>query len=115
MFHPGSIVLTAIPQADGDIKNRPALLLTQMPGQKDWLVCGISRSQFLAVPGFDEVLLDSDPEFKASGLKVSGVIRAGFVSVLPEQRFEGVLGGIKEVRAKGILSRLAKYLTDQSR
>ena len=115
MFHPGSIVLTAIPQADGDIKNRPALLLTQMPGQKDWLVCGISRSQFLAVPNFDEILTESDPEFKASGLKVSGVIRAGFVSVLPERRFEGVLGGIQEKRAKSILSRLAKYLSERSR
>lgn len=115
MFHPGSIVISVLPQADGELKNRPLLLLTKMPGPGDWLVCGISSSLFMEVPRFDEILKETDSEFKASGLKVASLIRAGFVSVLPETRFKGTLGGIKEMRAKGILSRLAKYLTEQSR
>jgi mRNA interferase MazF len=36
------IVLTPILQADGKTKNRPALILREMPRFKDFLVCGIS-------------------------------------------------------------------------
>lgn len=36
------IVLTPIPQADGTIKNRPIILLRELPPYRDFLVCGIS-------------------------------------------------------------------------
>ncbi len=39
---PGDICLTALSQADDNIKVRPVLLLSQMPGYNDWLACGIS-------------------------------------------------------------------------
>jgi mRNA interferase MazF len=39
---PGDICLTALPQSDDNIKVRPVLLLSQMPGYNDWLACGIS-------------------------------------------------------------------------
>jgi mRNA interferase MazF len=38
----GNIVLIPLPQSDGAIKRRPALLLKQMPPFNDWLLCGIS-------------------------------------------------------------------------
>jgi len=38
----GRIVLTPILQADGKMKNRPALILRVMPAYGDFLVCGIS-------------------------------------------------------------------------
>jgi mRNA interferase MazF len=38
----GDIILTPVPQADGKIKNRPALILREMPSYGDFLVCGIS-------------------------------------------------------------------------
>ena len=38
----GDVVLTPIPQADGMIKNRPAIILREMPPYKDFLVCGVS-------------------------------------------------------------------------
>ena len=38
----GDVVLTPVPQADGQIKNRPALFLRTMPPFNDALVCGIS-------------------------------------------------------------------------
>ena len=38
----GDVALTPLPQADGQIKNRPVILLRQMPAFGDFLVCGIS-------------------------------------------------------------------------
>lgn len=38
----GDVVLTPVPQANGQIKNRPALFLREMPPFQDALVCGIS-------------------------------------------------------------------------
>jgi mRNA interferase MazF len=38
----GSIILTEIVQADGQRKNRPALVLREMPKYGDLLICGIS-------------------------------------------------------------------------
>lgn len=38
----GDIVLTPIAQADGRVKNRPAVLLREMPPFGDFLVCGVS-------------------------------------------------------------------------
>ncbi len=36
------VILTAIPQANGQLKNRPAIYLREMPLIKDALICGIS-------------------------------------------------------------------------
>ena len=38
----GAIVLTPLPQSDGKIKNRPAVVLREMPLFGDFLVCGVS-------------------------------------------------------------------------
>jgi mRNA interferase MazF len=38
----GGVALTPLPQADGAIKNRPAIALRQMPPFGDWLVCSVS-------------------------------------------------------------------------
>lgn len=114
MFRPGNIVLSQLPQADGELKNRPLFLLTQMPGMGDWLVCGISSQLYLALHDFDELIGESDPEFSATGLKSAGLIRTGFVGVLPETRFQGILGGLREARAKSVLGRLGHYLVRQA-
>lgn len=42
MMKEGNVVLTPVPQADGKIKNRPAIILREMPLYRDFLVCGIS-------------------------------------------------------------------------
>lgn len=38
----GDVALAALPQADGQTKIRPVLLLREMPPHSDGLVCGIS-------------------------------------------------------------------------
>lgn len=44
------VVLTPVPQANGAIKNRPAIILREMPPYKDLLVCGISNQLHQRVP-----------------------------------------------------------------
>lgn len=38
----GDEILTPVPQADGNLKNRPAIFLREMPPYRDVLVCGVS-------------------------------------------------------------------------
>lgn len=47
-----------LPQSDGAVKKRLALLLRQMPRFNDWLLVGISTQLHQEVPGFDEILYD---------------------------------------------------------
>jgi mRNA interferase MazF len=48
----GDVVLTPIPQADGSIKNRPAIILREFPPYKDFLVRGVSSQLHQQVKGF---------------------------------------------------------------
>ena len=63
------IVLTPIPQADGKIKNRPVILLRELPPDRDFLVCGVSTQLHQQVQGFDDIISPSDPDFSATGLR----------------------------------------------
>ena len=49
----GDIVLTPLPQADGQVKPRPAVVLDLLPPFNDALACGISTQIRHAVSGFD--------------------------------------------------------------
>jgi len=71
----GDILLTAIPQSDGNTKNRPALLLKFMPPFSDCLICGVSSQLHHGVVDFDEIIDFSHPNFQISGLKTPSVIR----------------------------------------
>ena len=73
------VVLTPIPQADGVIKNRPAIILREMPPYRDFLVCGVSTQLDKEVKGFDEVISDTDEDFQSSGLRTSSLVRLGFL------------------------------------
>jgi len=47
------VILTSLPQADGTIKNRPAIILRKLPPYGDFRVCGISTQLHQQVLGFD--------------------------------------------------------------
>jgi mRNA interferase MazF len=83
----GDIILTQIPQSDGTLKTRPALVLRELPPFRDLLVCGISTQTHQAVRGFDEVILRTDSDFSDTGLMSDSVARLGFLAVLPRSRF----------------------------
>ena len=106
----GDVILTPVPQADGNLKNRPAIFLREMPHYKDVLVCGVSTQLHHEVKGFDEVIRSTDSDFVASGLKTNSLIRLGFLAVLPRKAIIGSIGAISTVRTRRLLKRLSDYL-----
>jgi mRNA interferase MazF len=107
----GDVILTPLPQANGAPKNRPALLLRELPPFGDYLACGISTQLHQAVPEFDEVISKADADFTRSGLLASSVIRLGFLAVLPNQRIVGVIGQVAPDRHQRLLRTLSRHLT----
>ena len=106
----GTVALTTLPQADGQTKARPVVLLRQMPGFGDWLVCGVSTQLQQEVKGFDEIITAQDRDFRETGLKAASVVRLGFLAVLPANRLLGILGSISDERHTRLLSRLVAHL-----
>lgn len=54
----GDVVIVPMPQADGMVKNRPAIILREMPPFRDLLVSGVSTQFFLrAVPCVSWIIL----------------------------------------------------------
>ena len=104
------VVLTPIPQADGVIKNRPAIILREMPPYRDFLVCGVSTQLDKEVKGFDEVISDTDEDFQSSGLRTSSLVRLGFLAVLPSRQIIGAIGSISSTRHGKLLKTLSDYL-----
>lgn len=105
-----SVVLSPVAQADGRIKNRPALVLREFPPYGDLLICGFSTQLHQRVMGFDELLMPSDPDFAASGLRVTSLIRLGFLSVVPQDSIAGAIGAVSPERHQRLLQRLSQYL-----
>jgi len=106
----GDVVLTPVPQADGGVKNRPAILLRDVPPYEDFLVCGVTTQLHQQVKGFDEVIAPSDSDFESSGLKSESLIRLGFLAVLPRSSIIGAIGSISSERHKRLLKTLSDYL-----
>lgn len=106
----GDIALAPLPQADGQIKNRPVVLLRRLPPFNDFLVCGVSTQLHQRVEGFDEVMTPGEAEFAASGLKAASLIRLGFLAVLPEASLLGRIGSISSARREGLLAKLCQHL-----
>jgi mRNA interferase MazF len=108
----GDVILTPIPQADGTVKNRPALLLREMPYFRDFLVCGISTQLHRRVVGFDEAVSPEDDDFASSGLISASLIRLGFLAVLPRKTIAGSIGSISNERLNRLRNRLSIYLSE---
>jgi len=106
----GDVVLTPVPQADGTIKNRPAVFLREMPPFKDLLVCGISTQLRQEVKGFDELISPSDADFTSSGLVRDSLIRIGYLAVVPRSQILGTIGSISTERHRRLLKNLSAYL-----
>jgi mRNA interferase MazF len=106
----GDILLTALRQLDGALKDRPVVFLRRMPPFQDFLVCGISTQLQHAVSGFDETITSSDSDYRTSGLKASSLIRLGYLAVLPRSEFKGRIGSISSMRHKRLLTSLADFL-----
>ena len=107
----GEIILANLPQSNGNLKLRPVLLLKQLPGYNDFLVCGISTQLHQFINGFDELIDESNNHFIQTGLQQSSIIRLGFLAVIPGNKITGSIGLINLSLHKNLLERLAKHLT----
>lgn len=106
----GDVVIVPLPQADGRIKNRPAIVLRAMPPFQDVLVCGVSTQLRQEARDFDELISPSDPDFTSSGLIEESLVRLGFLVVIPQTKIAGSIGSISSERHKRLLQRLGQYL-----
>ena len=104
------VILTPIPQANGSIKNRPAVVLRALPPYQDWLVCGISTQLRQEAKGFDEIITPGDKDYAGSGLIEKSLIRLGFLAVLPTSKIVGKIGSISVERHKRLLKNLSDHL-----
>lgn len=111
----GEIVLTPVPQADGQLKNRPALLLCQLPRFNDLLVCGVSTQLRHEVAGFDETITQQDEDFAASGLVADSLIRLGLLAVIPQSQVIGSIGSIAAERHRRLLQNLSNHLLQSAK
>ena len=106
----GDLIVVPMPQADGVAKNRPAVILREIPPFQDVLVCGVSKQLRQAAKDFDEVVAPSDADFVSSGLKEESLVRLGFLVVVPRNKILGSIGSISSERHKRLLERLSNYL-----
>ena len=106
----GDVILVPVPQSDGQVKRRPAILLRTMPPFGDFLVCGISTQLRQRVTGFDEVIGKSDADFSIRGLREDSLIRLGFLALFTRAQVIGSIGEISPNRHQGLLKKLAEYL-----
>jgi mRNA interferase MazF len=104
------IILTLMPQADRNVKHRPALILREMPPFGDMLVCGVSTQLHHYVHGLDEIITPEDADFASSGLVTTSLIRLSFLAVLPRRTIVGSIGSIAPERHKRLLKALSTYL-----
>jgi mRNA interferase MazF len=116
MIHDGQVVLFTFPQTNqGTGKVRPALVIRQLPGgHDDWLLCMISTRISQQVPGVDEVIADTDPEFHAMGLRKPSVIRVTRLAVVAAEILHGSVGQLSPARLQRIRTRLSNWILDES-
>jgi mRNA interferase MazF len=106
----GNIILTALPQQDGQLKQRPVLILKEMPAYGDFLVCGVSSQINQYIANFDEILNQDDDDYKQSGIIKPSVIRLSFLAVIPKKSIAGSIGKIADSRYNKLIKNLTEYL-----
>ena len=111
----GDVILVPLPQADGQRKPRPAIILRMLPPFGDFLVCGVSSQLRQQVPGLDELILRTDEDFADSGLQMDSLIRAGFLAIYTQQQVIGDIGEISSERHRRLLKQLADFLVSTKR
>jgi mRNA interferase MazF len=115
MKEAGQVVVFRFPQTDlEEGKLRPALLLGKLPGNyDDWLICMISSQTRQYVEGFDEIVRETDNDFRDSGLKITSVIRVGRLAVVSGEILIGAIGQVSRERLRRIKKHLSDWLSEK--
>ena len=106
----GDVVIVAMPQANGMTKNRPAIVLRELPPFQDMLVCGVSTQIHQEVENFDEIIGVTDDDFVSSSLVGKSLIRLGFLTAVPQSQIVGAIGSISVARHRRLLEKLSTFL-----
>jgi mRNA interferase MazF len=109
---PGDIVLTPLPQADGQVKPRPAVVLALLAPFNDALACGISTQLRHAGPGFDDPIGQQDEDYRQSGLKAESVIRLGYLTVVMPEDVICRIGSVSSPRLRRMPERLGGHFME---
>jgi hypothetical protein len=95
-------------------KNRPVLLLAQLPNyDSDWLGCMITSQLHHYTEGVDVIISESDSDFKASSLKTLSLIRVTRLMVIAEDQMTGSIGAVSNERYERVISNLVRCLSHQ--
>jgi mRNA interferase MazF len=113
---PGDIVLVSFPYADQkSSKLRPGLIIAKVPGKhSDVLIAAISSRIYQALPDFDELIEQTDPDFTLTGLKVTSVIRIGKLASVEINIIAARLGSISPERLTRVHQGLVNWLSSNS-
>lgn len=103
----GELIIADLPLSGQGWKRRPALVLRQLPGYGDYLVCGLSSQLHQLIPGFSEQLNPT----ATNGLAQPSVIRLEFLFVVPEEDIAGIIGRVPDSVLNTLRQRLADHLT----
>jgi mRNA interferase MazF len=108
----GDIVLTVLPQDNGQ-KRRPVLILSKLPGiYSDFLVCAISTQIHQYVDEFDIVLDEMAPFFVNTGLLKKSIVRLGSLAVIPSSEIVGTTGSLEPHLFDTLLKNLSDHLNN---
>ncbi len=111
----GNVIIVAMRQANDSVKNRPTIILREIPPLQHMLVCGVSTQLHQEVKDFDETIAPTDKDFADSRLVGKSLIRLGFLTVVPQSQIVGVIGKISPERHRRLLKKLSDYLIQYRR
>jgi mRNA interferase MazF len=108
----GDVVTMAFPQADKQIKLRPAVLMKEVPPFGDWIVCPVSTKLHREVPGLDVVVRTGHPEFASMGLKRDSIIRVAKIQSAPKEEIQGLIGSMSEAAFGDLVRRFVQWFQE---
>ena len=111
----GDIVIAPFTHTDlTEGKNRPVLLLARLPNfEGDWLGCMITSQLHHFSESIDVTISESDPDFNASSLKTSSLIRVTRLMVIAEDQMTGGIGAVSKERFERVIFNLVRWLGQQ--
>lgn len=115
MKQAGQVVVFQFPQTDLEPgRLRPALLLEKLPGEyDDWLICMISSQTRHYLPGFDEIVQETDDDFGKSGLKVASIVRVGRLAAVSGEILLGAISQVSNERLRRVKKHLSDWLSEK--
>jgi mRNA interferase MazF len=91
----GDIVLVEFPFTDlSQTKFRPAVVLAANLAINEFTVCFVSSQKVETLYGGESALLESDPDFSQTGLRISSKVRVTRITTLSKQLITRRMGNL---------------------